>query len=320
MSQVVDYTDQQLEDWYVYSRALRSVLPHRTGEGSSDVSSKIELTHPRTTLAEIIRQINDELGSEIKYKQRKSRFVRTAPNTYAINDGILPLTPPKKASTPSLMRPKSQRTSASKEHRSASPMTYLDAAEEVLTSHSGENPMHYQAITEVALEQGLIAPKGLTPSATMNAQLVTSINTAKATGGESRFTKPRRGIYGLATWDDGRINIAIANHNRVVREALREELHAMDPTEFQELVGEVLSELGFEAITVTQASGDGGIDVRGTMTVAGSFPVKMAVQVKRWKRNIQSPDIQKVRGAAIADEKPLLIDLEDRDVQTELDL
>lgn len=83
-----------MEDWYVYARALRSVLPHRSGEGTIDVSSKIELTHLRVelededadisldeadileiifgggthteaekeTLAEIIRQINAQLG------------------------------------------------------------------------------------------------------------------------------------------------------------------------------------------------------------------------------------------------------------------
>lgn len=31
MSQVVPYTDRQLEDWYVYSRALRSVPSPRSG-------------------------------------------------------------------------------------------------------------------------------------------------------------------------------------------------------------------------------------------------------------------------------------------------
>jgi type I restriction enzyme R subunit len=96
MSQVVPYTDQQMEDWDIYSRALRSVLPHVEGSGTIDVSSKIELTHLKVslaesesdvsldaderelevifggdgshfeveeeTLAEIIRQINEQLG------------------------------------------------------------------------------------------------------------------------------------------------------------------------------------------------------------------------------------------------------------------
>ncbi len=94
MSQVVSYTDPQLEAWYLFSRALRSVLPRRHGEGTIDVSSKVELTHLRVerdedevdisldegdlleivlggssyteaekeTLAEIIRQINERLG------------------------------------------------------------------------------------------------------------------------------------------------------------------------------------------------------------------------------------------------------------------
>jgi hypothetical protein len=103
MSQVVPYTDRQLEDWYVYSRALRSVLPHEAGQGTIDVSSKVELTHLKValaegetdvsldadagelevifgagrhfepdeeTLAEIIRQINERLGRTLTKADR----------------------------------------------------------------------------------------------------------------------------------------------------------------------------------------------------------------------------------------------------------
>jgi type I restriction enzyme R subunit len=103
MSQVVPYTDRQLEDWYVYSRALRSVLPHESGQGTIDVSSKVELTHLKValaedetdvsldadagelevifgdgrhfepdeeTLAEIIRQINERLGRTLTKADR----------------------------------------------------------------------------------------------------------------------------------------------------------------------------------------------------------------------------------------------------------
>ena len=52
MSQVVPYTDQTMEDWYVYSRALRSVLPREEGGGTIDVSSKVQLTHLKVSLAE----------------------------------------------------------------------------------------------------------------------------------------------------------------------------------------------------------------------------------------------------------------------------
>ena len=251
--------------------------------------------------------VGAQLGTEIKYKQKDSRFVRTAPSTYAINDGNLPLVQPKKRKARAQTTPKSAKRLAREEKVSTSPMTYLEAAETVLTEDSDGDPMHYQTITKTALGRGLLAPKGLTPSATMNAQLVTNVNKAKATGDESRFTKLGKGFYGLSAWDDGSVKNTIAKHNRTVRKDLREKLHSMKPAEFEELVGQILAEMGFDEIEVTKVQGDGGIDVRGTLVVAGSFPVKMAVQVKRWKNNIQSPEVQKVRGAATADEKPLLI-------------
>lgn len=52
MSQVVPYTDQTMEDWYVYSRALRSVLPREESGGTIDVSSKVQITHLKVSLAE----------------------------------------------------------------------------------------------------------------------------------------------------------------------------------------------------------------------------------------------------------------------------
>lgn len=38
----------------------------------------------------------------------------------------------------------------------------------------------------------------------------------------------------------------------------------MKPGEFEELISQLLAEMGFEMVEVTKLSGDGGIDVRGT--------------------------------------------------------
>ena len=48
---------------------------------------------------------------------------------------------------------------------------------------------------------------------------------------------------------------------------------------------------------VTAKSGDGGIDVRGTMVTGDVIRTRMAVQVKRWKNNVQAPTVQQVRGS-----------------------
>ena len=55
------------------------------------------------------------------------------------------------------------------------------------------------------------------------------------------------------------------------------------------LVSELLAANGFEDVDVTSASGDGGIDVRGTLVVGDTVRIRMAVQAKRWKANVQAP-------------------------------
>lgn len=111
-------------------------------------------------------------------------------------------------------------------------------------------------------------------------------------------------------WDHEFAN-AVEQHNARVRTALKEQLHAMDPTDFEELVGHLLAAMGFEEVEVTKRSGDGGIDVRGVLVVAGSLRTTMAVQVKRWRNNIQAPEVQKVRGSLGAHEQGLIITTSD---------
>lgn len=63
----------------------------------------------------------------------------------------------------------------------------------------------------------------------------------------------------------------------------------------------MLAEMGFEMVEVTKLSGDGGIDVRGTLVVGDVVRIKMAVQVKKWKlkNNILAPVVQ--RCAAVSE-------------------
>ncbi len=85
----------------------------------------------------------------------------------------------------------------------------------------------------------------------------------------------------------------------------------MSPIEFEELVGELLAAIGFEEVTVTKPSGDGGIDVRGILVVGDVIRLHMAVQVKRWKYNIQSPTVQQVRGSLGTHDQGLIITTSD---------
>lgn len=74
---------------------------------------------------------------------------------------------------------------------------------------------------------------------------------------------------------------AVAQYDpyRVVLEQVLE----LDPTEFEILVGHLLTALGFEGSEVTGKTGDGGVDATGELNVAGLAKVKIFVQAKRYK-------------------------------------
>ena len=85
----------------------------------------------------------------------------------------------------------------------------------------------------------------------------------------------------------------------------------MDPGDFEELIGTLLTKLGFEDVEVTARSNDGGIDVRGTLVTGDVIRTRMAVQVKRWKANVQTPIVQQVRGSLGTHEQGLIITTSD---------
>ena len=58
-------------------------------------------------------------------------------------------------------------------------------------------------------------------------------------------------------------------------------------------------------------SGDGGIDVRGTWRIADGIQIKMAIQAKRWKQNVQAPVVQAVRGSLSSSERGMIITTSD---------
>lgn len=190
-------------------------------------------------------------------------------------------------------------------------MSFTDAAEWVLQNFSNRAPMHYRTITETAMRLGAIATAGQTPEATMNAQIIQEIARQQQRGENPRFVKHGKGLIGLSSWMPTGLARQIAQHNKTVRQALHEQLGSMSPKDFEALVGRLLVALGFEDAEVTQYSGDGGVDVRGTLVVGGVIRIRMAVQAKRYKNNIQSPVVQQVRGSLGAHDQGLIITTSD---------
>lgn len=193
-----------------------------------------------------------------------------------------------------------------------SPLSFLKSAEKVLRETGTKQPMHYRDITELAISRGWLVSDGATPEATMAAQIGTDIKKRATAGKKPLFFKSGRGYFGLAEWIDP-IQTEIERHNANIRAELLEKLQGMPPDEFEVLIGRLLDAMDFLDTEVTKKSGDGGIDVRGTWTVAEGISIKMAIQVKRWKKghNVQAPVVQAVRGALKGSERGMIITTSD---------
>lgn len=246
--------------------------------------------------------IEAQICTDMQKRGPASSFVRTAPRTFSLRAAVsgaqgIPIA--------------AKATSAESAMNSA--LSFTDAAEKVLSEFGRKSPMHYRAITETAIKQRWLATAGKTPPASMYSQIITEIRRDKSHGRFPRFVQHGKGYFGLSKWMGRGLAFEIEQHNRRMRQKLHANLLKMSPGEFEDLVGRLLAELGFEGIEVTRRSGDGGIDVRGTLVVGDVIATQMAVQVKRWKtkNHVQAPVVQQVRGSLGTHEQGLIITTSD---------
>lgn len=212
----------------------------------------------------------------------------TIPPLFFVGDGPVPAPPP---------RPKQ--------------FSFLDCAQKVLREFGAKQPMHYRDITAKAQEQGWLATDSENPAATMNALIGTDIRKRLASRKPQVFAQHGKGYIGLAEWMSRGIRFQAEQHNKSVREKLLAALHRMSPESFEKLVRALLESMDFVDTEVTRLSGDGGIDVRGTWRIADGIQIKMAIQAKRWKANVQAPVVQAVRGALTGSERGMIITTSD---------
>ena len=179
----------------------------------------------------------------------------------------------------------------------ADTLTYLDIAYKILKEENKARSLHYKVIAKRAFKLGLIESDDLIISGNISSAINADIRKSKIEGEESKFITYGKGQYGLSENEPKGIFAEIRDKNNQVKRQLLEALLAMPPFSFEELVGEVLRNLGFENITVTSKSGDGGIDVTGELVVAGAIKNSVCVQVKRWRNNVQRASISELRGS-----------------------
>lgn len=237
--------------------------------------------------------VNAQLVVHVKKHGERARFRHVGRGMFALAEG-------QTAEKPSAPAPAPQNT-----------VSFTDAAEQVLDRFGNNRPMHYRDIAAKALKLGLIATAGRTPEATMYSSILQERQRRVRRAEQPRFQMQGKGLVALARWLPVGIPLQIDQHNRAVRKKLHEQLRGLVPGDFEALIGRLLAELGFEEVTVTGRSGDGGIDVRGTLVVGDAVRMRMAVQAKRWKQNVQSPVIQQVRGSLGAHEQGLIITTSD---------
>jgi hypothetical protein len=85
----------------------------------------------------------------------------------------------------------------------------------------------------------------------------------------------------------------------VERETVRVRLFQFTPYDFEHFVKLVFERTGFVKVSVTRASGDGGIDVNAYVDEKDDFfaGTHIQAQVKRWRHAVGSPEINHFRGA-----------------------
>lgn len=91
-------------------------------------------------------------------------------------------------------------------------------------------------------------------------------------------------------------------------EQVMELLLDMDPAAFERLIQRLLRESGFIQVEVTGRSGDGGIDGKGIMRLAGLLSFHVVFQCKRYRGSVGSAQVRDFRGAMVGRaDKGLLI-------------
>ena len=250
--------------------------------------------------------VRAQLAEDISVAGSASRFVRAGPGVFALSASSAA-----DRSSVTDTAESEQENERSQLDEEAESLSFTDAAERVLKRSADQQPLHYSEITKRALKRGLISTKGRTPAATMNSGIVTEIRRNKARGDSPRFVRHGPGLFGLAAWLPVGVAQLIEEKNREVRQSLLDRARTASPADFENLVGELLAAMGFAGVEVTSSSGDGGIDVRGTLVVGDTVRIRMAVQAKRWKSNVQKPVVQQVRGSLGAHEQGLIITTSD---------
>lgn len=89
---------------------------------------------------------------------------------------------------------------------------------------------------------------------------------------------------------------SVEDFNRTQRDLLRERLETMNPFAFEQLIRDLLIEMDYEDVEVTQPTNDKGVDVKAVVNF-GITRINEVIQVKRHRANVQRPVLDMLRGS-----------------------
>jgi len=134
--------------------------------------------------------------------------------------------------------------------------SFKSAAIKILSD--AKKPLHYEEITKIALEKGLIETSGATPEATMNAQISIDIKIKKD---KSAFVRNKPGYFSL----NPNYKETEMQEKEEIEEKIEEEKEEIS-SQYTGKAGEhlVLSELLFRGFNASIMSVDEGMDIVAT--------------------------------------------------------
>jgi len=128
---------------------------------------------------------------------------------------------------------------------------------------------------------------------------------------QPRFVTHGKGMVGLALWVEPSVQQEISKHNVAAEQQMLKQLRELDPSDFEQLVGELLRALTIADVEVTAYHGDKGIDATGIYELAPGLLVRVAVQAKRQKANVDRTVVAQLNGSLKPNQQGLIITTSD---------
>lgn len=95
--------------------------------------------------------------------------------------------------------------------------------------------------------------------------------------------------------EEAQLNKQVEEFNKKQKIILKKKLYELSPTQFENMIKDLLDAMGYEDVLVTSPTNDKGVDVAGNIQ-NGITMVREVIQVKRLSSNIQRPVLDALRG------------------------